>query len=125
MIGMKIQIAVLSLALLMGVACGDDGGNGGCADQCSRTIAGGCQILDMGQCVDLCGVLRTAADAIGCLAELDAMTACQNGSADICSAECNTEFMAYQACEQAYCAANPSEPICTPPAGSRMPDGGS
>jgi len=125
---MKIRMMFLSAIFLMGAACGDDGGsvgNGGCTDQCSRTIAGGCQILDMNQCVDLCGALRLAADSVGCQAEIDAATACQLGASDICMADCTAEFTAYQACEQAYCVANPTEPICTPPAGSGRADGGS
>jgi hypothetical protein len=95
----------LGVALVMAIACGDDGGGGSlCESGCQATIAASCPISPAGQaeCVSDCEDQRSGA----CSSEYEALLSCSAGEDVTCDsssgipviAACSSEQAAFIAC---------------------------
>ena len=111
---MRIQLLsflFLSSLTVMGLACGDEGGESGdetggsaaqtsCYNQCQAQEDGGCG-LGLESCQELCDLILDGLDA-ECTAKAQASFECNVTNDEVCSVNtvCTTEAEEYAACLQ-------------------------
>ena len=107
-----LSFLFLSSLTVMGLACGDEGGEsddetGGsaaqssCYDQCQAQEDGACGV-GLDTCHELCDLILDALDA-DCTAKAQASFDCNIANDEVCglTMECTSEAEAYAACLQA------------------------
>jgi hypothetical protein len=112
-----MRLALVSLAVVGLLACGNSGGSKDCASLCKLGQSGKCTAIK-GDCTAFCNAMDTLAGPANCSSQKTAYQNCLGSNADVCAASCSSQETATTTCYSTYCLGHLTDKDCLTMMGS-------